>query len=613
MSSRKNVVDDCYILGISAFYHDSGASLIKNGEIIGAVQEERFTRIKGDSSLPENSIKYLLNVHNLAPEDLDLVVFYESPFVKMDRLLSTQLLGNIKVLPMFIDSMSKWIPNKLWVERKIKGLLGRKIKVVILDHHLSHGASAFYPSPFEKAAILTIDGVGEWSTTTISKGDGNDITMLKQIEYPNSLGLLYSAFTVLCGFKVNSGEYKLMGLAPYGNPVYKDLILENVLNINQDGSYSLNPTYFDYFEKKKTYNKKFEELFKVDTRKSEDPITQVYCDIAASIQEVTNIAVMSLAKKAKELTSAENLVLAGGVALNVVSVGELERAKIFKKIWVQPAAGDAGGSLGAALWVYYNRFNVNRTVLQGDSMSGAFLGPRPGEVNHSSIETLKQYQLNFDELNDGDLAIFIAKAIKDGLVVGLAKGRMEFGPRALGSRSILADARILDMQKRLNIKTKFREGFRPFAPMVLKEDFDNYFTGENTDSPYMLKTFPVVESIRKSVENSDVSPFVKVQEIRSTIPAVTHIDYSARVQSIDSSRNPFIHAVLTEFKNLTDCSVIINTSFNVRGEPIVCGAEDAVECFINTDIDILVIDNFVVERSKQSTLKSLSSRKFKED
>ena len=611
-------INDVYILGISAFYHDSGVALIKNGEILGAVQEERFSRVKGDSSLPEKSILYLLKSNNIKPEDIKEVVFYESPFIKFDRLISTQLIGRVASLPNFVKSMATWLPDKLWVEKKIKKLLGKQIKVSFLDHHLSHGASAFYPSPFTNSAILTIDGVGEWSTSTISYGEGSAIKMLKQIEYPNSLGLLYSAFTVLCGFKVNSGEYKLMGLAPYGNPVYKDIIFEKVVNLNKDGSFSLNPEYFSYFSKGKTYNKKFEDLFGVKTRRGEERLTQVYCDIAASIQAVTNEVVLALASQAKVLTNSNNIVLAGGVALNVVTIGALERSGLFDGIWVQPASGDAGGSLGAALWLSYNKFNIKREIKQEDSMKGSFLGPFPGEVDVESLEILNQYKLIYHELRDDELAFRIAEEIANGKVVSVAKGRMEFGPRALGSRSVLADARDTEMQKRLNLKTKFREGFRPFAPMVLEEDFNNYFNGDSVTSPYMLKTYPVNESIRVTDLNENpnfekLDLFEIVSRKRSSIPAVTHIDYSARAQTIDQSRNPFIYQVISNFKKITGCSVIVNTSFNVRGEPIVCSSRDAIECFIQTDIDVLVLDSYIIVKNEQKNLKNKSNRKFKDD
>lgn len=598
----------CIVLGISAYYHDSSAALIINGKIISAVQEERFTRIKGDSSFPINSIKYVLSHSNIDPSQITKVVYFESPFLKFDRILSTLLLGSFLTGNVFREAMATWLPEKLWIERKIKKTFGRKVDISISDHHLSHAASAFYPSPYEQAAILTIDGVGEWSTTTISEGKGSEINMVSQIEYPNSLGLLYSAITYFCGFKVNSGEYKLMGLAPYGEPVYHDLFLSELISLDADGSYSLNPKYFAYFKNNKMFTNALSDLLGTKPRKSDEPITKVYMDIASSIQSVTNLIVIALAKRAKKLVESDNLVLAGGVALNVVSIGKLEELGIFKNIWVQPAAGDAGGALGAALWESYVNLGIPRAIDVNDSMQGAFLGPQPGDFLESTEEIIKEYGLIAIKLNDKELSLQIAQGISDGLVVGIAKGRMEFGPRALGARSVLADARNTEMQSRLNLKTKFREGFRPFAPMVLAEDASTYFDINDNSSPYMLKTYPVSPSIRLPQVDNNVSPYDRVRENRSSIPAVTHVDYSARVQTIDSLRNPFLHSVITEFKNITGCSVIINTSFNVRGEPIVSTARDAVECLINTDIDLLVLDNYIITRSQQ-TKSSLTSRR----
>ena len=596
------------VLGISAYYHDSSAALVINGEIIAAAQEERFTRIKGDSSFPVNSIKYVLSEAGLQPSEITQVVYFESPFLKFDRIISTMLLGSFKSMNTFRAAMSTWLPEKLWVERKIKKTLGKKTIVSFSDHHLSHASSAFYPSPFKEAAILTIDGVGEWSTTTISKGKDASIDMLAQIEYPNSLGLLYSAITYFCGFKINSGEYKLMGLAPYGEPIYHDLILENLINLNKDGSYSLNPEYFAFFKSNKMYYKNLSQLFGTKPRKSTQPITKVYMDIAASIQSVTNLLVLSLASKTKDLCNTDNLVLAGGVALNVVSIGKLEESGLFKNIWVQPAAGDAGGALGAALWQSYVALGVERDVSEFDSMKGAFLGPLPGGYLESTQEIISEYNLRTKEFNDQELAQAIAEAISQGKVVGLARGRMEFGPRALGARSVLADARNVEMQSRLNLKTKFREGFRPFAPMVLLEDSEEYFETKGKSSPYMLKTYPVVEGIRINQDKTEGSPYERVKLKRSSLPAITHVDYSARVQTIDKLRNPFLHNVISDFKNITGCSVIINTSFNVRGEPIISSARDAVECLIATDIDILVLDNYFIERSIQES-NSLKPRR----
>ena len=597
------------ILGVSAYYHDSAAALVRGGEIIAAASEERFTRKKGDSELPVNAIEYALKVANAVPEDLSAVVFYESPFAKLDRLLATQLVGDMKTLPTFVNSMRTWLPNKLWIESHLKSVLGKKTNVLFSDHHLSHAASCFFPSPFKDAAILTIDGVGEWSTTTISHGTGSDLKMIEQIEYPNSLGILFSAFTLYAGFKVNSGEYKLMGLAPFGKPIYAEKILAKIIHLNNDGSFSLNPEYFSYFGGMRTYNRKFEELFGFPTRSPEGQLEPHHADLAASIQYVTNQAMLGLARRAKSITGSDSLVLAGGVALNVVSVGELERSEIFKEVWIQPAAGDAGGALGAALWAAHNIFDAPRIVNPDDSMQGAFLGPRPGDCDVNVENAISDYGLITRELEELELAEYVAAKVAEGCVVALARGRMEFGPRALGSRSVIADAREPGMQSRLNQKTKFREGFRPFAPLVLAEDAEKYFETGRSISPYMLKTYPVRDSIRiEAVDSGETNPFNRVREVRSTIPAVTHVDYSARVQTVDSERHPFLHDMLKKFKKITGCSVVVNTSFNVRGEPIVCTAVDAIECFLATDIDVLILENHVIERGVQSE-QSLKPRR----
>ena len=590
------------ILGVSAYYHDSAAALVRGGKIIAAASEERFTRRKGDPSLPTNAIEYVLREANATPSDLTAVVFYESPFAKLDRLLATQMTGDPGALPSFLTSMRTWLPDKLWVESHLKNLLGKEITVLFSDHHLSHAASCFYPSPFGDAAVLTVDGVGEWTSTSISHGRDSDLTMIEHIEFPNSLGLLYSAFTMYAGFKVNSGEYKLMGLAPFGEPVYADRIRNELIHLDQDGSFALNPAYFSYFGGLRTYNDKFESLFGHPTRDPESSLEKHHADLAASIQQVTNEAMLGLAKRAKRMTDANSLVLAGGVALNVVSIGELERSGLFENIWVQPAAGDAGGALGAALWASHDVYEAPREVQPSDGMSGGFLGPRPGDGGQHVAGVIADYGLVARELPDSDLASVVASAISEGKVVALARGRMEFGPRALGSRSVLADARIPEMQSRLNQKTKYREGFRPFAPLVLLEDANEYFEIGSNESPYMLKTYPVRKSLRTNSESSvELDPFTRVREVRSTIPAVTHVDFSARVQTVDSGRHPFLHSVLQEFKDLTGCSVVVNTSFNVRGEPIVCSATDAIECFIATDIDVLILENYIIERKDQTS------------
>ena len=605
------------ILGVSAHYHDSAAALIIDGRIVAAAQEERFTRIKGDSALPIKAIESVLQIGGIVPAEITSVVFYENPFAKLDRQLAVHLLGRVNGMRGFIASTRNAVTGKLWVQGELTRALGRKVPIIYSDHHLSHAASAFYPSGFESAATLTIDGVGEWSTTTIGKGEGSKLELVSQIEFPNSLGLLYSAFTLYCGFKINSGEYKLMGLAPYGSPRFADKILDEVVSLHEDGSFSLNPELFEFFGGTRTYNKKFERLFGEPTRRESEDLTQFHADVAASIQMVTNKAVLGLARRAKELTGSDNLVMAGGVALNVVSIGELERAGIFKNIWVQPAAGDAGGSLGAALWVSYNQFGVERFVDVNDSMRGAFLGPEPDGDGQSISGLLERYHIKGVEFSDDiELASKIALAITEGQVVGLARGRMEYGPRALGARSVLADARSPEMQSRLNLKTKFREGFRPFAPLALAEKADMYFEMNGKESPYMLKTYPVRAEQRFKVESIEGSDLIKkVNQIRSTIPAVTHLDYSARVQSVDKIRNPFLHSVMESFDQMTGCPVLVNTSFNVRGEPIVCTATDAIECFLATDIDVLVLGNFYISRVDQdfSIVKARRSTAIKAD
>jgi len=588
------------VLGVSAYYHDSAAALVVDGVIAAAAQEERFTRVKGCSELPVRSIEWMLEQTGLGPGDIDTVVFYESPFVKLDRLLSTKLVGRSRALPTFVHSMRTWLPNKLWVQNHLRELLGRT-ELVYADHHLSHAASAFYPSPFEEAAILTIDGVGEWSTTMISHGRNGKITPITDIEFPNSLGLLYSAFTVFCGFKVNSGEYKLMGLAPYGEPRFVDVIKDRLIHLADDGSFSLNPEMFDYLDTERTYTDAFCELFGAPTRSPEQPLTHLYMDVAASVQKVCDEAVAGLARRAKELTGSRYLCLAGGVALNVVSIGHLERLGLFDEIWVQPAAGDAGGALGAALWASYELLGVERQVVNVDAMRGAFLGPEPDHDGLAITSVVDAYGLTAQLYGADELACKVAEHVAEGRVVAVARGRMEFGPRALGGRSILADARDSATQRRLNIKTKFRESFRPFAPIVLAERASDYFDIDGHESPYMLKTYGVKEDLR--LETSDVSgsaTFERVNQIRSSIPAVTHLDYSARVQTVDAGRNPFLHDVLAAFDQRTGCAVMVNTSFNVRGEPIVSSSTDAIECFIATDIDVLVLGDYLIDRREQT-------------
>ena len=587
------------ILGISAYYHDSAATLLQDGQIVAAAQEERFTRIKGDASFPAHAIDFCLDYANLEISDIDHIVFYEYPLAHFDRLVTMSHLTAPHGLKSFLAAMPSWITRKLWLDRVLAKELGVKKEIIFCDHHISHAASAFYPSPFEEAAIITIDGVGEWSTTTIGVGAGNLVELKKELRFPNSVGLLYSAFTYFTGFKINSGEYKLMGLAPYGTPKYVELIEKEIIAIHEDGSICLNQRYFDYLGGLTMTSEFFAKIFGGPPRKPESPITQREMDIAASIQVVLGHIVLAIAKHAKQLTKQHKVVLAGGVALNVATMGELWRKQIFDDIWIQPAAGDAGGSLGAALWFWHMGLGKPRVVKPLDSMQGSFLGP---EISAESVEDdamLTSLGAAWEVLDDDKLMAAIASRIAQGKIVGLARGRMEWGPRALGARSILGDARNQTMQRHMNLKIKFRESFRPFAPMVLAEDAQEWFDLPS-DSPYMLFAFPVKEEKRLAYDESSFMGLERLQVKRSSIPSVTHVDYSARAQTVDCERNPFMHGVLTKFKELTGCSVIINTSFNVRGEPIVATAEDAYRCFMATDIDALVIGNRLLDRDKQS-------------
>lgn len=603
------------VLGVSAQYHDSAAALVVDGQIVAAASEERFTRVKGDASIPENAIDYVLTEAGLSPSDLSACIFYESPFAKFDRLVATQTVGR-SGLGLFVRSLGTWVPEKLWVARALRGALAnRKTPILYGDHHLSHAASAFYPSPFERAAVLTVDGVGEWTTTAIAAAGPDGVSFREQIEYPDSLGLLYSAFTLYCGFKVNSGEYKLMGLAPYGRPVHVEAIERELVHISDDGSFALNPEYFSYTTTLRTYNRRFESLFGGPGRRPDERLESRHADIAASIQAVTNKIMVGLARRAVEVTGVRDLCLAGGVALNVVAVGEIERSGVADRVWVQPAAGDAGGALGAALWASHEVFSVPRIVSSSDTMSGAFLGPVPGSPEEIGA-LLADYKIMSEQLEETELQVRVADLVAAGQVVGIARGRMEFGPRALGARSILADARDPEMQRRLNLKTKFREGFRPFAPIVLEEFADTVFDTGGASSPYMLKTYPVSECHRVVADTPyghDVYRWA--QGVRSHVPAVTHVDFSARVQTVDAERNPFLHGVLSNFHRQTGCPVMVNTSFNVRGEPIVCSAEDALECFLRTDVDALVLGDHIVVRSCQDPASLVPRRadKFGED
>ena len=598
-----------YILGISAFYHDSAACLLKDGEIIAAAQEERFTRIKHDPGFPHHAIKYCLEEAQLDSELLDQVVFYEKPFLKFERLLETYLAFAPKGFKSFLKAMPIWIKDKLFqktaILKKLNISLGSNIdwrdRLLFSEHHLSHAASAFYPSPFEKSAILTLDGVGEWTTTSLAIGNEKDIKVIKEIHFPHSLGLLYSAFTYYTGFKVNSGEYKVMGLAPYGVPRYANLIREKLVTVAEDGSFQLDMSYFNFATGLTMTNKKFDALFGGPPRTAEAELTQREMDLAASVQKVTEDIVIKLAIGIAKATGERNLCLAGGVALNCVINGILIREKIFDNIWIQPASGDAGGALGAALSVWYLQYNGDRKkTLLRDAMKGSYLGP---EYNDEEIEVeLKASGAVFKQIQEKDLIETVAELLADGKAVGWMQGRMEFGPRALGGRSIIADPRSPIMQKQLNLKVKYRESFRPFAPSVLREDVADWFE-HNQDSPYMLIVANVKPEKRLEMTEEETSLFGidKLNIPRSTVPAITHVDYSARIQTVHKDTNPKYHALISKFKEKTGYPLLINTSFNVRGEPIVCTPLDAFKCFMGTQMDVLAIGNHILFKDEQNT------------
>jgi carbamoyltransferase len=598
-----------YILGISAFYHDSAACLIKDGEIIAAVQEERFTRIKHDASFPHHAILYCLKEAAIFAGQIDNVVFYEKPFVKFERLLETYLAFAPKGFTSFAKAMPLWIKNKLFQKsvliKELKYTLSEDVdwveRLLFSEHHLSHAASAYYPSPFDSAAVLTLDGVGEWTTTSLAIGKGKDLKVVKEIHFPHSLGLLYSSFTYYTGFKVNSGEYKVMGLAPYGEPRYADLIREELITVAEDGSFQLNMSYFDYATGLKMTNKKFNALFGGPPRTSEKELTQKEMDLAASVQKVIEDILLKLARGIIKETGERNLCLAGGVALNCVANGILLRENIFENIWIQPAAGDAGGALGAALSTWYLHHNKERnTSKERDAMKGAFLGP---VFTETEIETeLTECGATFKKLSEDELIDIVSTALADEKAVGWMQGRMEFGPRALGGRSIIADPRSPIMQKQLNLKVKYRESFRPFAPSVLREDVSEWFE-HDADSPYMLLVANVKEDKRVEMSEDEVALFGidKLNVPRSSVPAITHVNYSARIQTVHADTNPLYHAVISKFKEKTGCPIVVNTSFNVRGEPIVCTPTDAFNCFMGTELDVLVIGGFLMHKAEQRT------------
>ena len=598
------------ILGISAFYHDSAAALVVDGEIVAAAQEERFTRKKHDPSYPINAINYCLSEAGLSLKEIDYIAFYDKPFLKFERLLETYVAFAPKGFQSFRRAMPVWLREKLF----LKDMLIKEIKkadknfdsnkLMFGEHHFSHAASAFYASPFEEAVVLTIDGVGEWATTTVAIGKGHELNTVKEIHFPHSLGLLYSAFTYYTGFRVNSGEYKVMGLAPYGEAKYKQLIFDKLIDLKDDGSFRLDQSYFNYATGITMVNQKFTDLFAEPIRKPDtDELTQFHMDIAASIQAVTEEVVLTMTRSLAEEYSIPNLCMAGGVALNCVANGKILRDKAFKEIWVQPASGDAGGALGCALAVWHKELDKPRKVNPNDAMKGSYLGP---SYDQNSIKNeLLECGAKFDSVTEDDMIEKTAQALVDGKAIGWFQGRMEFGPRSLGGRSILGDPRSEKMQKILNLKVKYRESFRPFAPSVLREDLSEWFEADY-DSPYMLMVSDVKKDKRIEMTKEEKSLFGidKLNIKRSSIPAVTHVDYSARIQTVHKETNLKYHALITKFKEKTNCSVIVNTSFNVRGEPIVCTILDAFRCFMGTELDVLVIGNCILRKEQQD--KSLT-------
>ena len=608
------------ILGISAFYHDSSAAIIIDGKIVAAAQEERFSRIRHDLSFPFQAINFCLNFAQTKVKDLNFVVFYEKPFLKFERLLETYIGFAPKGFRSFKVSMPSWVKDKLFQKRIIKKNLETislskfdESKILFTEHHISHAASAFYPSPYKRSAILIMDAVGEWATTSISIGENNKIQMLSEINFPHSIGLLYSAFTYFLGFKVNSAEYKVMGLAPYGKPVFKKKILKNLIEIFDDGSFKINQKYFNYSTGFTMTNNNFNKLFKMDRRNENHSLNQKHMDLAASIQKVIEIIVLKIAKKAFDLTKCDNLCLAGGVALNCVANSKILEEKIFKNIWIQPASGDAGGSIGAALYGYYNNFNKKRVIQKTDSMNGSFLGPK--YTNNEIKRTLDKLRIIYEFINTDKIFNKTIKLIIQGKTVGWFQGRMEFGPRALGHRSIIGDPRSKKMQKIMNLKIKFRESFRPFAPSILEEDSKEWFN-ISCKSPYMLFVAQLNQSKRVNLKpgQKNLKGLRLLYVNRSVIPAVTHVDYSARLQTVNKKYNTEFYKLIKKFKQLTKCPLLINTSFNVRGEPIVCSPKDAIECFMSTNLDALVIENyFILKQEQDKKLKNIYVREFELD
>ena len=599
------------ILGISAFYHDSAAAIIIDGQIIAAAQEERFSRKKHDSSYPFHAVEFVLNESNLKLSEVDYITFYEKPFLKFERLLETYVAFAPRGFKSFSMSMPIWLREKLFQKKVLLNELKNHdknfndmSKIHFSEHHFSHAASAFYPSPFKNAAVLTLDGVGEWATTTVAKGSGRELEISREIHFPHSIGLLYSAFTYYTGFKVNSGEYKVMGLAPYGEPKYKKKILDKLIDLKEDGTFRLNMKYFDYATGLKMTNQKFSQLFGQPERNPKnDLLTQFHMDVAASIQSVTEEIVLKLAKSIAKENNTKNLCMAGGVALNCVANGKILKEKIFENIWIQPAAGDAGGALGAALALWHKELKNERFSPIKDEMRGSYLGP---SFDDNEIKRhLDSSGAIYEQFSEDELIKITAEQLSKEKTIGWFQGKMEFGPRALGARSIIADPRSDKMQKILNLKVKFRESFRPFAPSIIREDLSKWFELD-TDSPYMLLVAGVNKSIRKDMTSEEKKMFgiEKLNIKRSDIPAVTHIDYSARIQTVHKETNPKYYKLLENFKKITNCPVIVNTSFNVRGEPIVCSVEDAYKCFMKTNLDILVCGNFILYKEDQQKNQS---------